>query len=759
MKKIIILSGIFIASLSAKAQLNKECWKPVDEKQINVTGKRDIVPEKYATFHLNLNSVKSILASAPQDKDVIAERSSAIISLPMPDGTTQDFRVVESPVMMEPLQSSFPNIRTYSVRGVDDIYAVGKLDLTEYGFHGMIRSPQGDVFIDPYCKWNTEDYISYYTKDFVKPLADRLPEVGVIDDDHSSTQRVSAPNVLICAGTNLRTYRLAVGCTGEYARAACGTGTNTPTTAQILAKVVTSVNRVDGVYETEVAIKLVLVPTTTLVLYGVPGTGYTTSENNNANSLIVKSQSLITSQIGSANFDIGHTFSTGGGGLANLGCVCKNTSKASGITGSPSPVGDAYDIDYVAHEMGHQFGGNHTFNNSSLGSCAGNRNASTAMEPGSGITIMAYAGICGSDDLAAHSIAYFHAISYDEIMAYSNTGSGNGCPVNTSTGNSAPVVTVAGTSFTIPKSTPFTLTGSATDADGDPLTYQWEEIDAGPTASVWNAGTKPFFRSYAPTTSPSRLFPKLSSVLAGTYTTVIGEYLPNTAQTLKFRLTVRDNKMGGGGVCSATTAVSTSTVAGPFAVTSQSTTGIVYPGGSTQTITWSVNGTNAAPINCANVNIYISNNAGNSFTLVAANTPNDGSENVVLPNLATTSTVCRVMVESVGNVFFDINKKYFTITATVTGINQYAANGFNVQMYPNPFTSTVKIDINASHGLDADKTVLNVYDVLGNLVRTESIKVTENFTKTYDFSALASGSYIVVVTDGKQKSVARLIKM
>lgn len=762
MKKITTLSCLFFFAASFQAQTNAEVWKSIEEKQIHVTGKRDIVPNAYKTFQVDLSKLKTILLNAPMDNQVSAENSNIIVSLPMPNGEVQKFKVVESPVMEESLQNSFPNIRTYNVRGIDDIYATGKLDFNDFGFHGMIRSPQGDVFIDPYCKWNTEDYITYYTHDFEKPEEHRVPCLGAIGEDNNhSTEKVSGPNVMICAGAQLRTYRLAVACTGEYAVAA--TGSTTPTTSQILSKVVTSVNRVDGVYETEAAVKLVLVPTTTLVLYGSASSD-PFNGNNNASTLINESQTVITNNIGSTNYDIGHTFSTGGGGLAQLGCVCSSSNKARGITGSSNPVGDPYDIDYVAHEVGHQFRGNHTFRAAS-GSCAGNGNyssPSTAVEPGSGITIMAYAGICGStNDLASNSIAYFHTISFDEIMAFTNTGGGNTCPVTTTSGNSAPVVT-GSANYVVPKNTAFQLTGSAIDANGDPLTYQWEEADAASSSGNWNAGTKPFFRSYAPTTSPTRSFPKLSSVLAGvsTYTTVKGEFMPQTTQTLNFRLIARDNKMGGGGVCYAVTTVTVNATVGPFAVTSQSTTGITYPAGSTQTITWDVNGTSGAPINCANVNIYISNNAGTSYTLVLANTANDGTENVVMPNLTVTSTQCRVKVESIGNVFYDLNDKNFTITALTTGLNQYAnAEGLKLSLYPNPFTSTVKIDITSNNHLNADKTVLNVYDVLGNLVRTEKIKLTENYTETFDFSSLANGSYMVVVTDGSKKSIAKLIKL
>lgn len=653
MKKTLSLSLLLLGTSVINAQM--PIWSVVDENAITVSGKREIVPEKYKTYRLDMAGLKQELAQAPSDKNILIKNSPAVILLPLPNGTIQRFYLVESPVMAPALQVSYPDIRTYSVHGIDDPYASGKLDLTEYGFHGMIRSPYGDVYIDPYCKNNLNDYISYYSSDFNKPAMFKLPEAGLIvnDEDQGQALRVAAP-MAVCAGNTLRTYRLAVGCTGEYAIAA--TGNSSPTVAQTLAKVVTTVNRVDGVYETEVAVKLVLVPTTTLVLYTTPGTGYTTAENNSSFSLINKSQSLITSQIGSANFDIGHTFSTGGGGLANLRCVCSSSSKASGVTGSPNPVGDPYDIDYVAHEIGHQFGGNHTFNaNSGAGSCAGNRNASTSVEPGSGVTIMAYAGICGStNNLASNSIAYFHAVSYDEITNFIN-GSGNACAATSTTGNNPPVVTVTPT-LTSPANTPFTLTGSATDPDGDALTYQWEEIDPGSgSGGNWNSGNKPFFRSYAPVTSPSRSFPSAAVITSGNLQGTRGEYVPTTAQVLKFRLTVRDNKMGGGGVCTATTQV--------------------------------------------------------------------------------------------------------TITPNDVGVKQYTSDHFAISFYPNPFSGVIKVEIAGKASLSPENTSLKVYDVLGNVVKTEKLKISDNYSESIDLSHLANGSYMIEVTDGQQRSVTRVVKM
>ena len=578
-KKTLLLSLSLLFAFSINSQNNSDnFWSPINQSSIRSAGKRQIIPQKCVAFELIGNELKTKLLSAPNEANVRINESTCIISLPLPNGNVEKFRVVESPIMEPGLAAQFPNIKTYSVKGIDDAYANGKIDWTpEFGFHGMVRSVHGDFFIDQYCLENTKDYISYYTSDFIKDPSQKIPEASLITDNDEKKSfsepgaKINAMPPATCVGTQLRRYRLAVACTGEYAVAA--TGSTTPTVAQTLAKIVTSVNRVNGVYETEVAVRLILVATQTNVIFTVAATD-PFAGNNNAGTLINESQSVITANIGSPNYDVGHTFSTGGGGLAGLGVVCNNSQKARGITGSPSPVGDPYDIDYVAHEIGHQFAGNHTFN-STVSSCGGgNRNGSTAVEPGSGITIMAYAGICGSQDLAPNSIAYFHAISYDEIVNFTNLNGGNSCPVTTTTGNNPPVVTGSG-NYVVPKSTPFVLTGSATDIDGDALTYSWEETSLG-SAGNWNSGNKNFFMSYTPTPNPSRLFPKQSVVLSGNYTGTKGEYVPATAQTIQFRLTARDNKMGGGGVCYSINTITVSGTAGPLSVTYPDATGIVW---------------------------------------------------------------------------------------------------------------------------------------------------------------------------------------
>ncbi|MBA2614085.1 MAG: T9SS type A sorting domain-containing protein [Bacteroidetes bacterium] len=760
---LVSLSLFFFFGIKAQSN-NDKFWSPVSESTIKQTGKRQIVPNKYLSFQLNGNDLKTQLLSAPLESNVKINQSTCIISLPVPNGTIQKFKVIESPIMEPGLAAQFPNIKTYSIKGIDDAYANGKLDWTpEYGFHAMVRTINGDYFIDPYCLENLTDYITYYTSDFTKDPSQKLPEVGVIksEKEQSSTSpkkkgenEAAVSSVLtpsaVCVGQQLRTYRLALACTGEYAVAA--TGSATPTMAQTLAKIIISVNRVDGVYETEVAVRLVLVATETNVIFTNASTDPFTG-NNNANTLINESQSVITNTIGSANFDIGHTFSTGGGGLAGLGVVCQNSQKASGITGSPSPVGDAYDIDYVAHEMGHQFGGNHTFNSTMSNCGGGNRNASTAVEPGSGITIMAYAGICGTDDLSAHSIAYFHAISYDEIVNYTHGASGNSCPVTTTTGNNPPVVTGSG-NYVVPKSTPFILTGSGTDPDGDALTFSWEEQELG-VAGTWNSGNRNYFMSYTPTPSPSRMFPKQSVVLSGNFTTTKGEYVPPSAQNLTFRLTARDNKMGGGGVCYAINTITISS-AGPLAVTNPDATGIFWGVGTPQTITWAVNSTNLPPVSCDSVRVLISYDAGVTYSVLLGSTPNDGSELITAPTLTATVATCRIKVESKGNIFYDVSNNNFTISLSV-GLNPLSkSNPIGLAVWPNPFNNVVNFSVG---NLQSESlTEFKVIDVLGKTVLQKNYNNKTELNETLDLSNVSLGIYFISVTNNNRNSFYRVVK-
>lgn len=760
MKKLFSLS-LLIGSITFSNGLqsqsaNDAYWTATTESSIPVKGKRQIIPQKFLTVSLNGSALKDKLFSAPHERAVKINESACVISLPLPNGQMQLFKVVESPVMAPELGATFPDIKTFSIKGIDDPYANGKLDWVESGFHAMVRTINGDFFIDPYCVGNVTDYLSYYTADFQKDPAHILPEEGVITgkeegagEEEPKTGYKQSASPATCVGPDLRIYRLVVSCTGEYAVAA--TGFAAPTVAQTLGRIVTSVNRVDGVYETEVAVRMVLIPTQTLVVFTNPTTDPFTA-NNNGGALLGQNQTVVTATIGGGNYDIGHIFSTGGGGIANLGSVCDAGNKARGVTGSPNPVGDPYDIDYVAHEMGHQFAGNHPFN-AGTGSCSGNRNQPTSMEPGSGVTIMAYAGICGTNDLANNSIPYFHAISYDEIVNFITLGSN--CANIGSSGNQAPVVTGSG-DYTVPKSTAFILTGSATDPDNDALTYSWEETDAGTGgASNWNSGNKPYFRSYTPTSSPTRSFPNEAVVLSGNYTGTKGEYAPPTAQVLQFRLTARDNKMGGGGVCYAINNINVDN-AGPFKVTYPNASNIIWGSGTQQTILWDVNNTDVAPVACSDVKISISLNGGTTYSVLVATTPNDGIQTVTVPTVPADINTCRIKIESIGNIFYDVDDFNFTIS-TLQGINAASQNNtMGLTVWPNPFNGQVNFSVG---NLNSETpTQLSVVDVLGKVVFKTSYTHKMELKETLDLSSVNKGIYFIKVTNDNNQAVYRIIK-
>lgn len=617
-------------------------WRSVDENSISLKARRPTLPRAYKTLRLDKPALATLLTQAPMEFSAAAAGREIVMTLPMPDSTFARFRVVESPIMEPALAARFPEIKTYQGQGIDDPTATTRFDLTPKGFHAIVLSASGTVYVDPYPKSDNE-YISYYKGDYHR---DHEVFQCFFEASEPVSQSTSIHPNLVTNGGTLHTYRLAIAATAEYTTFQGGT------VALALAAINTTMNRVNGIYERELSVRLVLIGNETDIIYTDPiGDPYT---NGDPDLMIEENQGNIDTEIGNANYDIGHVFGTNSGGLAGAG-VCSTGGKARGVTGSGAPVGDPFDVDYVAHEMGHQFGANHTFNGST-DNCGGNRAAGAAYEPGSGSTIMSYAGICGAEDLQSNSNDYFHVKSLEEIVAFVG---GNGCDVETATGNVIPTVN-AGANFNVPISTPFTLTATGSDANGDALTFAWEEYDLGSQSPPnTDDGSRPIFRSFNPTVSPARTFPKLSDILSNTST--FGESLPSTSRTMNFQVTARDNRAGGGAVKSATMQVIVTNTSGPFAVT-QPNTAVVWTVGETRTVTWAVANSTAAPVSCANVRILLSINGGLTFpTVLVASTPNDGTQTVTVPNLP--STTARIKVEAVGNIFFDISNSNFIVNA------------------------------------------------------------------------------------------------
>lgn len=619
-------------------------------------------------FNLDVDKLKQIISESPR-KTTKLSKSAVTISFPISESEFQNFSIYKTSNFSPELEALHPEITTYYGESINGKSAKIYFSISPLGLSSMqLRLGKEAVFVEPYDN-NNSTYVVYKKSD--KGISKNKFECTT--SAKSSTDGLNMGRILSADDGLLRTYRLALSCTGEYTQYFGGTK------ALALAAMNNTMTRVNGVFENDFAIRLVLIPEQENIIFTSsstdPYSNATAGADGAWNTELMNVLHGTTYGIGDSKFDIGHLFgASGGGGNAGcIGCVCNNSTtydateqwylyKGQGFT-SPAdnvPSGDSFDIDYVAHEIGHQFGGNHTFTDSEEYTIA-------QVEPGSGSTIMGYAGIT-TEDVQAHSDPYFHAVSIQQITEYVKSTSGS-CSVNTPTGNNAPTAN-AGADFTIPKSTPFMLTGSASDSNGDALTYTWEQMDVQNSTISNPSATKttgPAFRSYSPTTSPVRYFPKMSSVLNGATTTagleLNVEVLPSVSRTLKFRFTARDNKANGAGNAYDDMVVTVNSSYGPLTVTSQNAAGISYPQGSSQNVTWNVANTNTL---AANVDILLSTDSGNTWSTLITGTPNDGTQSVTIPNI--TSNTCRFMVKASGNIFFNVNTANFSITAPDTEV-------------------------------------------------------------------------------------------
>lgn len=643
--KLICCLGIMMCTYQAQTQSN--LWKKVSFNEgAQKKGKRWIVPDKYLTYEFDYKSFNQAINQKSR-----SNQTALSIEVPDPEGNVENFDIFETPVFDEALSKKYPGYYSYTGISKSDGQVMLKFSVSPFGIHGMILGRnEGAIFIDPVFTDDANLYQVYYKKDFRKKRGNFT--CGVRSDMQSPSpiveHNIKQGSERIAGDCMLRSYRLALACTGEYSSFHGGTK------EKVLAAYNNSMTRVNGLYERDLAITMKLIGDTDKLIY--LQANQDPYANGNGELMLSQNQDNIDNVIGFSNYDIGHVFSTGGGGIAQLRAPCSN-SKAEGVTGQETPIGDPFDIDYVAHEMGHQFGANHTQNNQ----CQ--RNNNTAMEPGSGSTILAYAGIC-DPNVQNNSDDHFHAISIEEIQNFIVAGNGNTCAVRTPLDNQAPQVGTEKTSYTIPRSTPFVLTAIGQDADNDALTYCWEQINnevaTMPPSSSSTVG--PMFRSLSPMTSPSRYFPDLLR----RYTQ--WEVLSNVTRELDFVCTVRDNKIGGGCTDEVNVSVNVTNQAGPFAVLNPNASSVNWLIGSTQTVTWDVSKTDIAPINCANVDIFLSIDGGASYPHVLVNNvPNTGSASVVVPSLLTTRA--RVMVKAADNIFYDFSNNNFRITSTFNAVS------------------------------------------------------------------------------------------
>lgn len=677
--KALIALSVILFPIVLMAQTNN-FWEMTDVNNI----KKESVIEYSASiehpiyFNLDKGSMSAYLSTAPDRYE--SSSSSTLLAIPNPKGGIDTFEIFAAQTMSKELAISLPNVKSYVGRNISDKSHAVRITITPQGFFGMTTgSKHGQTFINPFAR-NTNAYIVFSKKNAINNDAQAF-RCEVVENNTVNGPKATVANPKFIDGGKLRKYRIGVAATVEYSEfqwlAAGLTASDTDTDKKnaVQAAIVVSIDRVNQIYERDLGVTLELIANNRDVIYlGAPNSDPYT--NNSGATMLGENQTTFNNVIGGGNYDIGHVFSTGGGGIASTPSVCNPFAKARGVTGQASPVGDLFDIDYVAHEVGHQFGANHTQNNN----C--NRNAATAMEPGSANTIMGYAGIC-APNVQTNSDAMFHYISISEISEYfvnpsNNTG---GCAEEITIVNAEPVVQAV-PSYVIPQNTPFLLEADATDANGDGMTYSWEQLDnevvAMPPQSTSTGG--PSFRTFLPTNSPIRYFPAMSTLLTNSYSST-WEVLPTVSRTLDFGVIVRDNNMLGGQVSSATTTLTVNDAAGPFRVTSQNATGDAWTANSTKTVTWDVANTDdVAGVNTQNVDILLSIDGGDTYTTVLlANTPNDGSQDITVPDVLATNA--RLMVKASNNIFFDINSQAFSIG--VEFIPTYCNAGAADPSFPN----------------------------------------------------------------------------
>ncbi len=648
---------VFSALLCCSTVLSqdKSIWTSAETKQKNLLLKKGATDIGYK---LNVKNLKTKLKNSPKRSESRQRKvSDILIDFPVAANKYGQFRVVESNVLNEELAKKYPDIKSYVGVSVENPLKRIYFSVDALGFHGMILDGNKRTYINP-TKNQKDTYYLAQKSDFKSPdfQCKVISNKGAMGSKDNKTNTSLKP----VDDSQLRTYRLALACTGEYAQfqiaeAGLTNGTTAQQKAAVLSAMNTTITRVNSVYENDLAITLQLIANDDEIVFLDPDTDGLT--NNNSETIINDEiQDLIDAAIGPANYDIGHVFTkttNGGDGIAQVASVCTST-KARGVTGYESPVGDPFDIDYVSHEMGHQFGATHTFNNS----CNSNRSAATSVEPGSGSTIMGYAGIC-PNDVQGNSDAYFHAISISQI--WDNITAGNSTCASTSTLNNQAPVIASLNNYTIPAGTPFALDASVTDVDGDMLTYCWEqqnnEVSVQPPQPDAEGG--PMFRSKPPSLSSKRYFPEKTAILNNDLASM-WEVVPTVSRNLNFSLLVRDNNAEGGQTARADLTVHTIDTGNEFAVTSQNTPQSLQ-GGSVYTINWNVADTDELPIGTGFVDIYliIDNNFENLVSL-AQNTKNDGVKQVVIPGDITTANA-RIMVKAVDNIYFALNEAVLEI--------------------------------------------------------------------------------------------------
>lgn len=733
------IAGMLIFSMVPASGQNNY-WKELSGQTAPSQSTMTVKPDQYTLYTLETSRLKQVLSKAGQQfKDGVT------ITLPGPDNTSNQFIVWETPMMETKLAAAFPEMKTYTATSMKNPEISAKLDFTDDGFRAMIYEGSKSYFIDPYSNSNDGYYVVFYAdelpsinKNFscdINEHPDLIHPEGIpINIPQGSPKTLNIQN-----GSVRHNYRLAMACTGEYATLVTN---GNPQPATVLSKIVSTVNRVNGIYERELSVTFTLVGDEVNVIFTDPNTDPFTC-NYNMPCLLGENQHVIDSLIGADNYDIGHIFCTAGGGLAGIAVVCSDNNKAQAASTSGGPD----DFSTTLHEMGHQFSADHTFS-ANTGGCYNNGSENNDYEPGSGSTIMSYGGLCNPNNIVFTSDNYFHVASLIQINNFLNNN-GSACGATTMGLNSVSIPQGLVKTYNIPSNTPFILTAPSitpTQANAS-ISYNWEQYDlgnfGGTEAQDGQATSGPIMRSYPPSDSSNiRYFP-IDKIVDGSYTG-LGERLPGVARTVRFKFTARSILQGWGSFATLDSVVKLQVAsAGTFRVNGPSGNMTLDPG-DTVNVTWSVAGTDQAPVSSHYVNIYLSLDGGQTFPiLLKGSTVNNGSAKVIIPNVYTTNG--HIMVQGVSNIFYDVAKGKLAINGT-NGIEEtYLKN--NTKVFPNPASDIININYS---GNATETLIVNMYDVSGRIVWSGKM----NQTLAIPVSGFARGQYQIQLINGKTAATA-----
>ncbi len=673
MKKIFLVTICFFATALTLLQAqNIGLWKKSTDEQVPLRPQniRRSNPMKYEVWKVDFQNLKNQLDAAPME--MTDAKTPIFITLPLPNGKEATLEMRESPVAHPDLMAKYPTFKTfYGVGGRNKEYS-GRFDYTIDGFHAAIDTPDGEVYIDPYATEIKNYYVVYYTIDGIRPeemkkfVCGTSHESGGSNHTYEPYSSTSTKAKLRSSGgevVKVHKYRLAMGCTGEF-------GTNYGGTKEkALAKMVALVNRTNKITMSENAIRFELIANNDTLIWLNPKTD-PFPIGNNGGEILSKSNITISSVVGNNSFDVGHIVTmtcTDVGGVVS-GLACTPGGKGSGVTCDGSGSTDLIAINIMCHEMaGHQFTGSHTMSSCVGANDPGQIASSSKIEPGSGSTIMSYDGSCGADNITGtywKTNGIYSVGSVGQIRGYSR-GAIKGCGTITEVTNHNPEVNIVHqkTGLVIPRFTPFELTAIGTDKDNDNIKYSWEQSDQGELKllGLQSEGSNSF-RVFDPATSPTRTFPKLDNILKGKSTK--DELYPDTTRKYTFVCLSRDNNPLGGGIDLDTIVFKSTHTAGPFAITFPNVTADTVQTGDYMTVKWNVAKTDNTLVNCQAVNILLSRDGGYTYPItLLKNTANDGEEGVILPPDISTSAA-RIRINPVGNIFFDVSNKNFTIEPT-----------------------------------------------------------------------------------------------